>query len=70
MNKRRHSNHSVFSDEMFEKARVFRSKKKVKGTIDIYWLYDDGGLTLLLPYILSTRTKYRQVPKVLMMKTS
>ena len=26
--------------------------------IDVYWLYDDGGLTLLLPYILSTRTKY------------
>ena len=56
--KRRQSNHTIISDEIFEKARVFRSKKKLTGTIDIYWLYDDGGLTLLLPYILSTRTKY------------
>ena len=39
-------------------APLYRSKKKLEGTIDIYWLYDDGGLTLLLPYILSTRTKY------------
>ena len=56
--KRKSSNHSVISDEMFEKARVFRSKKKVVGTIDVYWLYDDGGLTLLLPYILSNRKMY------------
>jgi hypothetical protein len=28
---------------------------KRKGTIDVWWLYDDGGLTLLLPYILTTR---------------
>ena len=56
--KRRQSTQSVLSDEIFEKARVFRSKKKLEGTIDVYWLYDDGGLTLLLPYILSTRTKY------------
>ncbi len=29
--------------------------KKRDGTIDVWWLYDDGGLTLLLPYILTTR---------------
>ena len=28
---------------------------KHTGHIDVYWLYDDGGLTLLLPYILTTR---------------
>ena len=28
---------------------------KRTGTIDVWWLYDDGGLTLLLPYILTTR---------------
>jgi len=33
---------------------MFQRKQK-KGTIDVWWLYDDGGLTLLLPYILSTR---------------
>jgi len=31
-------------------------KKQPKTTIDIWWLYDDGGLTILLPYILSTRS--------------
>ena len=29
--------------------------KKRNGTIDVWWLYDDGGLTLLIPYILTTR---------------
>jgi hypothetical protein len=32
--------------------------KRPKGTIDIYWLYDDGGLTMLLPYIISTRSNW------------
>ena len=31
-----------------------RTKKRT-GTIDVWWLYDDGGLTLLIPYILTTR---------------
>ena len=30
-----------------------------KGSIDVWWLYDDGGLTLLLPHILRTRRLYR-----------
>ncbi|XP_046679509.1 solute carrier family 12 member 1 isoform X2 [Homalodisca vitripennis] len=30
-------------------------KSQKKGIIDVWWLYDDGGLTLLLPYIISTR---------------
>ncbi|KAG5270643.1 hypothetical protein AALO_G00194950 [Alosa alosa] len=35
-------------------------KKKVgKGTIDVWWMFDDGGLTLLLPYILTTRKKFK-----------
>ena len=37
----------------------FRGKDPIKGdTIDIYWLYDDGGLTLLLPFILKMRSKF------------
>jgi len=35
----------------------FQAKKR-KGTIDVWWLYDDGGLTLLLPYILTTRSQF------------
>ena len=26
---------------------------KQEGTIDVWWLYDDGGLTVLLPYLLT-----------------
>jgi len=33
-------------------------KRKANGTIDVWWLYDDGGLTLLLPYLLSTRSHW------------
>ncbi|XP_011267934.2 bumetanide-sensitive sodium-(potassium)-chloride cotransporter [Camponotus floridanus] len=33
-------------------------RKHKKGTIDVWWLYDDGGLTLLLPYIISMRRNW------------
>lgn len=33
--------------------------KQEKGTIDVWWLYDDGGLSVLLPYILSTRSYWK-----------
>ena len=33
--------------------------KQRKGFIDVWWLYDDGGLTLLLPYLLSTRKQWK-----------
>ncbi len=36
----------------------FRDRTRKEGTVDVYWLYDDGGLTLLLPHILSTRAKF------------
>lgn len=35
-------------------------RKQPKGTIDVWWLYDDGGLTLLIPYILSTRKDWQK----------
>ena len=28
------------------------------GTLDVWWLYDDGGLTILLPYIISQRSTW------------
>ncbi|XP_050520398.1 solute carrier family 12 member 3 isoform X2 [Daktulosphaira vitifoliae] len=40
-------------DTIYNITRFQRKQKK--GTIDVWWLYDDGGLTLLLPYIISTR---------------
>ncbi|XP_064608218.1 solute carrier family 12 member 2-like [Liolophura sinensis] len=33
-------------------------RKQKKGTIDVWWLFDDGGLTLLIPYILSTKSHW------------
>ena len=33
---------------------------KRSGNIDVWWLYDDGGLTLLLPYILTTRQQFSE----------
>jgi len=40
-----------------EPTGVF-TRKQGKGTIDVWWLYDDGGLTLLLPYLIQTRKIY------------
>ena len=41
--------------------RPFKTKQEMfKGNIDVYWLYDDGGLTLLLPHILSTRKLFKK----------
>lgn len=34
------------------------TRKRNNAIIDVYWLYDDGGLTLLLPYIISTRRNW------------
>ncbi|KAF7492611.1 Solute carrier family 12 member 2 [Sarcoptes scabiei] len=33
--------------------------KQQKGFIDVWWLYDDGGLTLLLPYIIRTHSHWK-----------
>ncbi|EJW72069.1 hypothetical protein WUBG_17024, partial [Wuchereria bancrofti] len=29
-----------------------------KGRIDVWWLYDDGGLTLLIPHLLRLPKSY------------
>ncbi len=34
------------------------TNKTYTGFIDVWWLYDDGGHTLLLPYILQQRKQY------------
>ena len=43
--------------KIVENITQFQAKKR-KGNIDVWWLYDDGGLTLLLPYILTTRAQF------------
>ncbi|XP_043502652.1 bumetanide-sensitive sodium-(potassium)-chloride cotransporter [Polistes fuscatus] len=50
-------NVNPIAKEIFNTVTLFQKKQK-KGTIDVWWLYDDGGLTLLLPYIISTRRNW------------
>ena len=38
---------------------VHRFNMKQKGTIDVWWIYDDGGLTLLMPFILKNTSLWR-----------
>ncbi|VDP17880.1 unnamed protein product [Soboliphyme baturini] len=35
-----------------------------KGTIDVWWLYDDGGLTILLPHLLTLPRSYLEGAKL------
>ncbi|EAT38199.1 AAEL009886-PA [Aedes aegypti] len=42
-----------------QELNIFREKQPA-GYIDVWWLYDDGGLTILLPYIISTRSKWSE----------
>ncbi|VDM38226.1 unnamed protein product [Toxocara canis] len=44
-----------------QKRTTTKFTTKVKdGVIDVWWLYDDGGLTLLIPYLLSCQASYLQ----------
>ncbi|XP_078608483.1 solute carrier family 12 member 1-like isoform X5 [Branchiostoma floridae x Branchiostoma japonicum] len=42
----------------FKTANTFQNKQK-KGTIDVWWLFDDGGLTLLVPHLLSLKSQWK-----------
>ena len=45
----------VINTEVIRAVNRFNSKKTPTGTIDVWWLYDDGGLTLLIPYLLKQK---------------
>ncbi|CAF4290377.1 unnamed protein product, partial [Adineta steineri] len=38
---------------------IFRPHHTSSAIIDVWWLFDDGGLTLLLPYLLRRRKRWR-----------
>ncbi|PVD19309.1 hypothetical protein C0Q70_19796 [Pomacea canaliculata] len=44
--------------EVIKSMNKFRNRKE-KGTIDVWWLFDDGGLTLLIPYLLTNKAHWR-----------
>uniref|UniRef100_UPI00398E5B08 solute carrier family 12 member 3 n=1 Tax=Pristiophorus japonicus TaxID=55135 RepID=UPI00398E5B08 len=42
-----------------QQASTIFQLEQGKKTIDIYWLFDDGGLTLLIPYLLTRKKRWR-----------
>ncbi|XP_015596444.1 bumetanide-sensitive sodium-(potassium)-chloride cotransporter isoform X2 [Cephus cinctus] len=60
-NKKKHATDKILLQNALntvpEYMTIFQKKHK-HGTIDVWWLYDDGGLTILLPYIISTRSNW------------
>lgn len=48
---------STIPKEIMTEINQFQ-KQQSKGTIDIWWLSDDGGLTILMPYLLTTRSQW------------
>ncbi|XP_078527524.1 solute carrier family 12 member 3 isoform X2 [Lissotriton helveticus] len=41
-----------------QQANTIFQTDQGKKTIDIYWLFDDGGMTLLIPYLLSRKKRW------------
>lgn len=48
---------TTVAKEVLDSMNFFHEKQP-KGTIDVWWIYDDGGLTMLIPYIISTRSAW------------
>ncbi|XP_044520068.1 solute carrier family 12 member 3 isoform X2 [Gracilinanus agilis] len=53
-----HMNPEVLVAE--EQASTIFQSEQGKKTIDIYWLFDDGGLTLLIPYLLGRKKRWNK----------
>uniref|UniRef100_H2XTN7 Solute carrier family 12 member 2 n=1 Tax=Ciona intestinalis TaxID=7719 RepID=H2XTN7_CIOIN len=45
-------------DPVISKSESSTSRKEKGKTIDVWWLFDDGGLTILIPYLLSTKPQW------------
>ncbi|XP_012409629.1 solute carrier family 12 member 3 isoform X1 [Trichechus manatus latirostris] len=57
----RHSVSSMLDPEALvreEQASTIFQSEQGKKTVDIYWLFDDGGLTLLIPYLLGRKKRW------------
>ncbi|KAK7895834.1 hypothetical protein WMY93_021159 [Mugilogobius chulae] len=49
---------NVADQRLLEASQMFQ-KKQGKGTVDVWWLFDDGGLTLLIPYLLTNKKRWK-----------
>ncbi|KAM9590973.1 solute carrier family 12 member 2-like isoform 2-T2 [Morphnus guianensis] len=47
------------ADQRLLDATTQFQKKQGKSNIDVWWLFDDGGLTLLIPYLLTSKKKWK-----------
>uniref|UniRef100_A0A4W5NLM6 Solute carrier family 12 member 2 n=1 Tax=Hucho hucho TaxID=62062 RepID=A0A4W5NLM6_9TELE len=48
---------NVADQRLLDASQLFK-RKQGKGTVDVWWLFDDGGLTLLIPYLLTNKKKW------------
>ena len=60
----RHTNVLMLKNTILNKGalssmNVFQPRHSSSAIIDVWWLFDDGGLTLLLPYLLRRRKRWR-----------
>uniref|UniRef100_A0A8C1VPU1 Solute carrier family 12 member 10, tandem duplicate 3 n=1 Tax=Cyprinus carpio TaxID=7962 RepID=A0A8C1VPU1_CYPCA len=53
-------NSDVSDDGSNEQVRSVFQMKQGRKSIDIYWISDDGGLTLLVPYLLTRRNRWKK----------
>nr|UQS87558.1 solute carrier family 12 member 2 [Rhamdia quelen] len=49
---------NMADQRLLDASQLFQ-KKQGKGTVDVWWLFDDGGLTLLIPYLLTNKKKWK-----------
>nr|XP_055063005.1 solute carrier family 12 member 2 isoform X1 [Misgurnus anguillicaudatus] len=49
---------NVMDQQLLDASQQFQ-KKQGKGTVDVWWLFDDGGLTLLIPYLITNKKKWK-----------
>lgn len=50
---------NVSDQRLLEASQQFQ-RKQGKGTVDVWWLFDDGGLTLLIPYLLTNKKRWKE----------
>uniref|UniRef100_A0A673KTA6 Solute carrier family 12 member 3 n=1 Tax=Sinocyclocheilus rhinocerous TaxID=307959 RepID=A0A673KTA6_9TELE len=53
-------NSDISDDGSNEQVRSVFQTKQGRKSIDIYWISDDGGLTLLVPYLLTRRNRWKK----------
>uniref|UniRef100_A0A8C1HZE8 Solute carrier family 12 member 10, tandem duplicate 3 n=1 Tax=Cyprinus carpio carpio TaxID=630221 RepID=A0A8C1HZE8_CYPCA len=50
----------ISDDGSDEQVRSVFQTKQGRKSVDIYWISDDGGLTLLVPYLLTRRNRWKK----------